>query len=93
MKYGKKKKPTKLELEVPSDFKVLRAMGRVTAAHANLELVLKMCVKSLARLSVEEAMLAKDRASTSEVRGCVRRLFRQACENEELRSRPRISNT
>ena len=55
------------------------------AAHANLELVLKMCVKTLARLTVEEAMLAYDRANTSEVRDCIRRLFRQACKDERLR--------
>ncbi len=79
------KRKTKIDLQVPSDIKLLRAMGRVTAAHANLELVLKMCVKTLARLTVEEAMLAFDRTNTSEVRGWIRRLFRQACKDEQLR--------
>ena len=79
------KTKAQIGLSVPADIKLLRALGRVNAAHANLELVLKMCVKTLARLSVEEAMLAYGRANTSEVRDCIRRLFRQVCKDEQLR--------
>lgn len=75
----------KVVVGVPEDPDLLCAIGRVTAAHANLELVLKMCVKSLAGLSVKEAMLAYDRANTSEVRECIRKLFRQSSDDEKLR--------
>jgi len=78
-------KGNKIYLTVPEDEELLLSIGRVTAAHANLELGLKMCVKSLAGLSVEEAMLAFNSSNTSEVRECIRKLFRQLSDDETLR--------
>lgn len=62
-------------LKLPTDADLLAAAGRVALAHAHLEHVLRMTVKSLARVRIAEALLATQSDSAQDLRRRARKLF------------------
>ena len=65
------------QLTIPKHPGLLEALGRLAVAHTHLELILRYTVKTLAGLSVKEALDATNRARISDVRRRIRKLFEQ----------------
>ncbi len=53
-----------VDLSLPEDPALLEAAGRVALAHGQLELILRMTIKTLAGLSVDEALNATQNSNT-----------------------------
>lgn len=62
---------------VPSDKDLLAAIGEVALRHEHLNHILRMTIKTLARLEVAEALDATAYDSSSQLRARIRRLARQ----------------
>jgi len=62
---------------IPSDKDLLAAVGEVALRHEHLNHILRMTIKTLARLEVDEAMDATAYEGSAYLRDCVRRLARQ----------------
>ncbi len=73
-----------INLKIPVDEDLLRAAGKVAIAHANLEHILRMTVKTLAKLTVQTALDATQNDKMHELRKCIFKLFRQLNPKEEL---------
>ena len=62
---------------IPEDKDLLAAYGEVTLRHEHLNHVLRMTIKTLARLEVDEALDATVHDSSSQLRERIRKLARQ----------------
>ena len=76
-----------VNLALPNDPELLKAAGAVGLAHGQLELMLRMTVKSLSGLTIEQALDATEDAKNWELRRQIERLFKQKTTNEVLRLR------
>lgn len=73
-----------VSLEIPTDAELLKAAGRVALAHGQMEYVLRMTVKSLSGLSVQEALDATATMKMSELRERIKKLFKEkSCGESE----------
>ena len=66
-----------MTFHVPEDQQLLAALGEVTLRHEHLNHILKMTIKSIARLSITEALDATQYDSSSVLRERIRKLARQ----------------
>ena len=62
---------------LPDDNVLLAAIGEVTLRHEHLNHMLRMTIKTLARLSVNDAVDATARDGSAQLRKCIRNLARQ----------------
>ena len=62
---------------IPEDPYLLQKLGEVSLYHTNLDHMLRMTIKSLANLSVDDALDATERTSSSALRERIRKLARQ----------------
>jgi hypothetical protein len=66
-----------ITFHVPDDQAVLAAFGEVALRHEHMNHILKMTIKTLANLTVEEALAALEYESSSNLRDRVRNLARK----------------
>ena len=69
--------PTMIYFDIPADTELLAAFGEVTLRHEHLNHVLRMTIKTLSRLSVNEALDATERDGSAQLRERIRKLARQ----------------
>jgi hypothetical protein len=62
---------------LPNDQQVLAAIGKIALRHGQLDYALKMAVRSLAGISIDEALDATERQLSRELRDRMRRLARK----------------
>lgn len=62
---------------VPSDKDLLAAIGEVALRHEHLNHILRMTIKTLARLDIDEALDATAYDSSSQLRERIKKLARQ----------------
>jgi hypothetical protein len=74
-----------VNLALPGDGELLKAAGRVALAHGQLELMLRMTIKSLSGLTVREALDATQRTKNWELRDEILRLFKGKTPDPTLR--------
>jgi len=74
-----------VNLALPGDGELLKAAGRVALAHGQLELMLRMTIKSLSGLTVREALDATQRSKNWELREEILRLFKSKTADPTLR--------
>lgn len=65
-----------ITFHVPDDPAFLAAVARVTICHAHLDYCLRLCIKSLAGLSIEEALDATEHEGSRALRERIRKLAR-----------------
>jgi len=65
------------QLTVPNRPELLGALGRLAIAHTHLELILKYCVKTIAKQSVEEALDATEGNRISDLPIKIKQLFKE----------------
>lgn len=63
-------------LNLPGDEETLAAAGAVVLSHEQLELTLRMTIKTLSGLNVKEALNATDDLKNWQLRNEVKRLFK-----------------
>jgi len=74
-----------ITLHVPEDNALLAAFGEVALRHEHLNYILRMTIKTLARLSVDEALDATVYDGSRQLRDRIRKLARQCLgEGESL---------
>lgn len=66
-----------LRFYVPDDRELLAALGEVTLRHEHLSHILKMTIKSIAGLTVAEAVDATQYDGARQLRECIRKLTRK----------------
>lgn len=66
-----------VDLSMPEDRNLLEAAGRVALAHGQLELMLRMTLKTLTGLSVDEALDATEKSKNWELRKDILDTFRR----------------
>ena len=66
-----------IQFQMPTDAELLAAYGRVTIAHAQLDHMLQMTVKTVANIEVKEALLGTRSMGSTELRQRVRKLAHQ----------------
>lgn len=66
-----------ITLEIPTDPQLMAAVGKVAVRHGQLDYVLTMTVKSLANLSILDALDATSRQGSRELRDRVRKLAKR----------------
>lgn len=66
-----------MTFDVPQDKGLLAAFGKVTLVHEHLNYILRMTIKTLARLSPEEALDATSYDGSRQLRERIRKLARQ----------------
>lgn len=66
-----------MTLHIPADRDLLAAIGEVTLRHEHLNHILRMTIKTLARLDVDEALDATAYNSSSTLRERINKLARQ----------------
>jgi hypothetical protein len=70
---------------LPDDQQVLAAIGKIALRHGQLDYALKMAVRSLTGVSIDEALDATERQLSRELRDRVRRLAKKRfCEGDVL---------
>lgn len=74
-------------LELPEDPKLLQAIGRVAVAHGQLEYILRMTIKVLSGLSVQEALDATSKKGVYDLRKKIKKLFEQKSANEVAKTK------
>ncbi len=74
-----------VDLSLPEDPALLKAAGRVALAHGQLELILRMTIKTLAGLSVDEALNATQNSKNWELRRDIISLFNNKTKDPVLR--------
>lgn len=72
-------------LDLPGDAALLEAAGKVSLVHGQLELMLRMTMKTLSGLSVGDALAATRRTKNWELRRDIEKLFRQKTKDVALR--------
>ncbi len=65
-----------MTFHMPEDPEFLQAVARVSIAHSHLDYALRMCVKTLANLSIADGLDATDRESSQILRDRTRKLAR-----------------
>ncbi len=68
---------TMITFHVPNDKDLLAAFGEVTLRHEHLSHILRMTIKTLARLTPEEALDATSYDGSRQLRECISKLARQ----------------
>lgn len=66
-----------IHLAVPTDEKLLAAIGKIAICHGHLDHILRMTLKTLSGVTVQEALDATVRQGSRELRNRVRRLAKQ----------------
>ena len=66
----------RITFHVPGDLAFLQAVARVTICHAHLDYALRMCIKSLTGLGIEEALDATELEGSRMLRERIRKLAR-----------------
>jgi hypothetical protein len=74
-----------VNLQLPDEPGLLEAAGRVALAHGQLELMLRMTVKTLAGLTVKEALNATEKSKNWELRKDIVSLFNNKTKDPSLR--------
>lgn len=74
-------------LEFPGDPHLLEAAGKVSLAHGQLELMLRMTIKTLTGQSVQDALDATADSKNWELRRDIGKLFRQKTKDVTLQYR------
>jgi len=74
----------KVVLDFPGDTALLEAAGKVSLAHGQLELMLRMTIKILSGLSVQDALDATASSKNWELRRDIDKLFRQKTKDVVL---------
>jgi hypothetical protein len=74
-----------VSLVVPTDVELLKASGRVTLAHAQMEYVLCMTVKILSGLSLQEALDATAGMKVYKLRDKIQKLFKEQSPDESVK--------
>lgn len=74
-------------LEFPGDPALLEAAGKVSLAHGQLELMLRMTIKTLTGQSVQDALDATADSKNWELRKDIGKLFRQKTKDVTLQYR------
>src|SRR2546423_598000 len=74
-----------VNLELPDTPGLLEAAGRVALAHGHLELMLRMTVKTLAELTVKQALNATEKTKAWELRAEILSLFKSKAKDPALR--------
>ena|SRR6516165_1337930 len=62
---------------IPEEKRVLEAIGKIALRHGQLDYSMKMAVRTLSRVTIDEAIDATERQSSRELRERVRRLARK----------------
>jgi hypothetical protein len=65
-----------ITFHVPEDPALLQGIAKVTICHAHLDYALRMCIKTLAGLTIEEALDATDLEGSRTLRDRIRKLAR-----------------
>jgi hypothetical protein len=76
-----------LSLKLPTDLELLQAVGCVALAHGQLEHTLRMTVKILSGLSVQEALDATKMMGARDLRDKIKKLFKQRSRDEVGRTK------
>jgi hypothetical protein len=66
-----------ITLQIPKNSKILAAVGTIALRQGQLDYILRMTVKSLLGLSIQDALNATDKQGSSELRKRVRKLAKQ----------------
>ena len=66
--------PRTMGFHIPEDPELLKALGTVSVCHAHLDYILKMLIKTLAGLSIEDALDATARDGSALLRDRARKL-------------------
>lgn len=66
----------RMVLHIPQEPEFLQGFARVSIAHAALDHSLRMCIKTLADITMEEALAATDREGSGTLRDRIRKLAR-----------------
>lgn len=73
-----------VSLAIPTDAELLQAAGRVALAHGQLEQILRMTVKSLSGLSIQETLDATAEMKSYQLREKIKKLFKQeSCDESQ----------
>ena len=75
----------KVDLSLPNDRALLKAAGRVALAHGQLELMLRMTIKTLTGLSVDKALNATQKHKNWELHRDIISLFNSKTKDPVLR--------
>lgn len=67
---------TTMTFHMPEDTEFLKAFARVSIAHGHLDYSLRMCIKSLADLSIQEAVDATEGEGSASLRDRIKKLAR-----------------
>jgi hypothetical protein len=77
-----------LSFKVPEDQpELLKALGRLTVAHGNLEMVQIMCLKTLKQLTPEQAMNQFRRKGAGKIREEIRSQIEKSVIDSDLKER------
>lgn len=76
-----------VRIEIPEDLELLKAIGRVSASHAQLELMLKYCVKTLGKMEVRVALDATQYMKMFELRERIKKLFKENATGETYKTK------
>jgi hypothetical protein len=68
---------TLIYMHVPEDPAVVGAVGRIALRHGQLDYILRMTIKTLGGLSIQDALDATARLGSRELRERIRKLARQ----------------
>lgn len=71
-------------LDFPGDHALLEAAGKVALAHGQLELMLRMTIKTLSGFSVQDALDATAKSKNWELRRDIEKLFRKKTKDTQL---------
>lgn len=71
-------------LDFPGDQALLEAAGKVSLAHGQLELMLRMTIKPLSGFSVQDALDATAKNKNWELRRDIERLFRKKTKDVQM---------
>jgi len=74
-----------VDLSLPNELDLLQAAGRVALAHGQLELMLRMTIKSLAGLTIQEVLHATRKSKNWDLRNEIVAHFNSKTKNPALR--------
>jgi hypothetical protein len=72
-----------IELGVPEDGELLKALGRLAVAHGNLEMTQIMCLKTLYHMRPHEALEQYRRKGATRIRELIEQRVRELAEKSE----------
>jgi hypothetical protein len=73
-----------VNLSLPEGLGLLEAAGRVALAHGQLELMLRMTIKTLSGMTVKDALSATEKTKNWELRAQIEKLFTQKSKDLSL---------